>query len=194
MTDAALPRRIAELSLPGALVGGLAGGFAGLLASIGGQPPGWAAVTAVTLAAPLALFGAGYSLLLAAGKFRPGVFAPAALYWLIGFPLARLLHELLARALLVGRPALPDDPLAFLAFQALVSVGFAIGFIWMHERVMPRWLLRVRDHNPVARTVLARYLRIAEQMQGASQRKRDRGRRDSARARFSRHTDEKPRA
>lgn len=192
MTDITLPRRMAELALPGALVGGLAGGFAGLLASIGGQTPGWAAVTAVTLAAPLALFGAGYSLLLAAGTFRPGVFAPAALYWLIGFPLARLLHELLASTLLAGRPTLPDEPLAFLAYQALVSVGFAIGFIWMHERLMPRWLLRVRDHNPAAHTVLSHYLRIAQQMQETNQ--RTRGQRDSARARPSRPTNEKPRA
>jgi hypothetical protein len=174
MTTAPLPQRMGELALPGALVGALAGCFAGLLAVFGGQPPGWAAVTMVTLAVPLALLGAGHSLLLATGTLRPGTFAPAALFWFLGFPLARMLHELTAHWILAGRPGLPDDPLAFLAFQAMVSVGFAIGFMWLHERIMPRWLLRIRGHNPAADALLAHYLNLAEQVQEERERKRAR--------------------
>lgn len=177
MTSATFPQRTGELALPGALVGALAGGFAAVLAALGGQPPAWAAITAVTLAAPLALLGAGYSLLLSAGIFRPGVFAPAALYWFIGFPLARLVHELAAHSILAGQLGMPKDPLAFLAFQALVSLGFAIGFLWLHERIMPRWLLRVCEHNPRAQDVLAHYLQLAEQIREQRTRKQTRRRR-----------------
>ncbi|MDR7304388.1 hypothetical protein [Haloactinomyces albus] len=190
MTEATLPRRMGELALPGALVGALAGCFAAILAVLGGQPPSWAAVTTVTLALPLAVLGAGYSLLLATGTFfRPGVFAPAALYWFLGFPLARLLHELATHSILAGQLGLPKDPLAFLAFQALVSAGFAIGFLWLHERIMPRWLLRVCEHNPQAQDMLAHYLQLAEQIREQRARKqahRRRGKDQQPRARSRR--------
>ncbi len=164
MNETRPSRRWAELALPGALVGALGGGFAATLAALAGQPPTWVALTAVCLSVPLALFGAGYSLLLARGTFRPGVFAPAAVFWFVGFPLARLLHESSVHSIIIGRPALPESPPAFLAFQAMVSVGFAIGFVWLHERIMPKWLIRVAEHNPTARALLTHYLRIAEQM------------------------------
>lgn len=180
--EATLPQRMGELALPGALVGALAGCFAAILAVLGGQTPSWAAITTVTLAVPLAILGAGYSLLLATGLFRPGVFAPAGLYWFIGFPLARLVHELGAHSILAGQLGMPKDPLAFLAFQALVSLGFAIGFLWLHERVMPRWLLRVYEHNSRAWNVLAHYLQLAEQIQEQRDRKQTRSRRGKERS------------
>lgn len=154
-------RDFADLLVPGALVGCCASAFAGTLCLLAGQPLGWAAITAVGLGIPLAAWGAGYTLLLAKGRFRTGVFAPAALYWFVGFPLARLIQETTASAVLDGRLAAPPDPLAFLAYQALVSVGFAIGFLWLHERIAPRWLSHIQHRNPVAARLLAGYVGTA---------------------------------
>ncbi|MFC4065874.1 hypothetical protein [Actinoplanes subglobosus] len=161
MTEPSL-RHLAQLALPGAAIGAFAGPAAFGLALIAGQPAGWAAATGVALGLPLALLGGGFGLLLAAGVIAPGVFAPTALYWLAGFPLARLAHEVLAGLLLAGRPALPPDVLAFLAYQAIVSLGFAIGFSWLHERVAPGWLRRIRHGNPRAERLYQFYLRHAE--------------------------------
>ena len=145
------------MALPGFIVGLTAGVVAGGLALIVGQPTDWAAVTGLTLGVPLGLLGGAYGLLIALGKVRLGGFAPAALYWLLGFPLARLLQELLTGLLLAGRPRVPPDVLGFLAYQGIVSAGFAIGFLWLHERTAPHWWLRVAPHNPLAARVLARY-------------------------------------
>lgn len=150
-------RSLTEVGLPGFAVGLLAGVVAGGLAAVVGQPTDWAAVTGLTLGVPLGLLGAGYGVLIALGRVRLGGFAPAALYWLIGFPLARLLQEVLTGLLLAGRPQLPPNVAGFLAYQGLVSVGFAIGFLWLHERIAPRWWLRMDGHNRVAADVLARY-------------------------------------
>lgn len=155
-------RSLGELALPGACIGTVAGVAAGGLAAIAGQPAAWAAIAGLTLALPLALLGGGFGLLLGAGVIRPGVFAPAGLYWLVGFPTARLVHEVLAGLLLAGRPALPADLVGFLAYQALVSMGFAIGFSWLHERFAPLWLRRVSGHNPQAQHIYHVYLRHAE--------------------------------
>jgi hypothetical protein len=161
MTGANL-RHLGQLALPGAGIGALAG-FAALgLALISGQPVGWALATGVALGLPLALLGGGFGVLLAAGVIAPGVFAPTALYWLLGFPLARLAHEVLVGLLLTGRPVLPPDVLGFLAYQAIVSLGFAIGFSWLHERVAPGWLRRIRHGNPRAERLYQFYLRHAE--------------------------------
>lgn len=78
------------------------------------------------------------------------------------FPLARLAHEVLVGLLLTGRPVLPPDVLGFLAYQAIVSLGFAIGFSWLHERVAPGWLRRIRHGNPRAERLYQFYLRHAE--------------------------------
>ncbi|HEV2781066.1 MAG TPA: hypothetical protein VGX25_16910 [Actinophytocola sp.] len=161
------------MALPGFAVGLLAGVVAGGLAVVVGQPTDWAAVTALTLGLPLALLGGGYGLLIAFGRVRLGGFAPAALYWLIGFPLSRLLQEMLTGVVLAGRPRIPPDLLGFLAYQGLVSAGFAIGFLWLHERLAPRWWLRVAEHNQLAADVFARY---AEHSRALSEAKRVRRR------------------
>jgi hypothetical protein len=164
--------RLAELTLPGLAVGFVAGVAAGGLAAFVGQPTGWALVSALTLAVPLALAGAGYTLLLINEKVRLGGFAPAALYWLVAFPVARLLHEVLTRLVLTGEPGLPPDPLGFLAYQGIVSAGFAIGFLWLHERLAPRWWRRVSEHNPRAREVYLRYAEHAQILFEAKERRR----------------------
>jgi hypothetical protein len=154
-------RGMAEVALPGFAVGMLAGTVAGGLAVVVGQPTDWAAVTMLTLGMPLGLLGGCYGLLIALGKVRVGGFAPAALYWLVGFPVARLLQEVLTGLVLAGRPTVPPDVLGFLAYQGIVSAGFAIGFLWLHERVAPHWWHRVAGHNPLAAHVFGRYAAYA---------------------------------
>ncbi|MEU4420535.1 hypothetical protein AB0F81_07905 [Actinoplanes sp. NPDC024001] len=155
-------RQFGLLALPGAGIGAVAGLAALGLALVAGQPVDWALATGVALGLPLVLLGGGFGLLQAAGTLTPGVFAPTALYWLAGFPLARLAHEVLVGLLLAGRPALPPDVLGFLAYQAIVSLGFAIGFSWLYERVTPGWLRRIRHGNPRAERLYQFYLRHAE--------------------------------
>lgn len=164
-------RNLAELAVPGMATGLVAGLFVGGLAALVGQPAGWAATSALTLGLPLAALGGGYGALVGAGWFRPGMFAPAALYWLVGFPLARLLHETVTPAVLGGPLSPPPDLLGFLAYQGLVSLGYAVGFIWLHERLIPRWLMRLREHNPEARRVFDLYASHAEAMWEAKQRR-----------------------
>jgi hypothetical protein len=155
-------RQSGELALPGAGIGVVAGLAAAGLALVVGQPAGWSVAAGVALGLPLALLGGGFGLLQASGVVSPGVFAPAALYWLVGFPVARLLQEVLVGPLTGGRPALPPDLLGFVAYQAIVSLGFAIGFSWLHERIALRWLARIRHRNPRAERLFAFYLRHAE--------------------------------
>ncbi|HEX4817034.1 MAG TPA: hypothetical protein VFV66_30200 [Nonomuraea sp.] len=149
-------RHSLELALPGATIGAVAGAMAGGLTLIAGVPTGLAALAALALAVPLAFFGGLYGALLGHGVFRPGTFGPAGLYWMAAFPLSRLLQESVAG---VG---MADGVPAFLAYQAMVALGFAIGFIWVHERLMPYWLLRRAGDNPRAAALLDSYVRHAE--------------------------------
>lgn len=167
-------RRKGELAVPGFGIGLGMGFVAGGLAALVGQPLGWALTTGLALGLPLAVLGGAYGLLVASGTFKPGVFAPAALYWLVGFPLARLVHETTIGLVLLGRPTPPDDILAFLVFQALVSMGFSIGFVWLHERLMPGWVHRIRTHNPDAERVFSTYVMHAEDMWNAREQSRAR--------------------
>jgi hypothetical protein len=164
--------RLARLTLPGLAVGFIAGVVAGGLAAFVGQPAGWALVSALTLGVPLGLLGAGYTMLLIRGKVRLGGFAPAAAYWLIAFPVARLLHEVLTRLIITGEPGLPPDPLGFLAYQGIVSAGFAIGFLWLHERVAPRYWQRLAQHDPDVREVYMKYAKHAQMVVEAEERRR----------------------
>jgi hypothetical protein len=167
-------RQLAEVSAPGAVIGVLAGAVVGGLAAFAGQPVGWALTGTVTLGVPLALLGAVYGVLVAIGRAKPGMFAPAALLWFVGFPLARLVHATWTPVLLGGSPTPPDDVLTFLAFQAMVSLGFAIGFVWLYERITPGWVSRLKDDNPYAQRVYARYVAHAEAVWAAREHKRAR--------------------
>lgn len=164
MSRAARIGRTTEVAVPGALIGILAGGFAGPLAAMAQQPPMWTVVTTLALMLPLGILGGGHGVLLVTGLARPGMFAPVALYWLAGFPLARLVHEVVTRWVLGGSPGLPEAPLGFLLYQALLGTGFAIGFLWLHERLAPHWFLRIATHNEFARLLLRQYFRQAERM------------------------------
>lgn len=163
-----------ELAVPGAVVGATGGLIAGALSAFVGHPYGWAVTTALAMAVPLGLLGGGYGLLAGSGRFRLGVFAPAALYWLIGFPLARLAAETSTGALLGGGFTPPADVLGFLAYQGIVSFGWAIGFLWLHERIAPHWLDRVRSRNALAQQWYERYVTHARVLREASARSRRR--------------------
>lgn len=166
-------RRLFLLTLPGLAVGFIAGVIAGGLTAVVGQPAGAAVVAALALGVPLALMGGGYTMLLINKRVRLGGFAPAALYWLVGFPVARLLHELAVSWYVAGTPTLPPDTLGFLAFQGIVSLGFAIGFLWLHERTAPRWWARLAVHDEVAREVYLRYAGHAQAIFDAKERARE---------------------
>ncbi|MEV4011905.1 hypothetical protein AB0J35_15495 [Nonomuraea angiospora] len=148
-------RHSLELALPGASIGAVAGAMAGGLTLFAGQPTGMAALSALSLALPLALFGGLYGVLLGHGVFRPGTFGPVGLYWVAAFPVSRLAQESLVG---IG---LADGVLPFLAYQAMVSLGFAIGFVWLHERIMPHWLIRRAAANPLAKGLLGLYVQHA---------------------------------
>lgn len=166
-------RRLFLLTLPGLAVGFIAGVLAGGLTAIVGQSAGAAVVAALSLGVPLALLGGGYTMLLINKRVRLGGFAPAALYWLIAFPLARLLHELAVSWYVGGTPTFPPDTLGFLAFQGILSLGFAIGFLWLHERLAPRWWRRLAERgDEVAEEVYLRYASFATAMFEAKERRK----------------------
>ncbi len=129
-------------AIPGAAVGLAAGVVAGGLAAVVGQPLSWAAVTTLALGVPLAVLGGGLGVLLASGRLPRGRFAPVALFWLAGFPLARLVHEISVSVVLTGQVRFPPDLAGFLAYQGIVSLGWAIGFLWLHERIALRLRMR----------------------------------------------------
>ncbi|WP_433167214.1 hypothetical protein [Kribbella sp. CA-247076] len=158
-------KQLAEFAVPAAAVGAAAGVIAGGLAAFVGQPAGWAVVTGLGLGIPLVLFGAGYAVLVALGKVPAGVFAPAAVYWVIGFPLALLVHSVATEWAVTGAPGLPPEPWKFLAFRALVSMGFAIGFLWMHEQIGRHWWPRILDHNVYARRTVQQYVHLAQALE-----------------------------
>lgn len=159
-----------EVTLPGVAIGLCTGMVAGGLATVGNLPLSYAALTALALGVPLAILGAGYDALLASGRIRLGGVAPAMLYWLPAFPLARLVHEVVLD-LGAGRDvALPEALLPFLGFQAMMSVGYAIGFLWLHENVAGLWWVRIRERNPVAARYVGQYTRQAAAMQKSKKR------------------------
>ena len=144
-------RQIVELLVPGAAIGLFAGVIAGGLAVMGGLSLGVTVVAAVSLALPLAIGGAIYDLLLTMGRIPLGPLAPMALFWIVAFPIARIMNAALVN-LVAGDPvAVPHGWLDFIVYNMLLSVGFAIGFWWMHQNYAPRWWFRIRDRNPVAK-------------------------------------------
>lgn len=158
-------KELAEYCVPAASVGAAAGLVAGGLAAFAGRPVGWSVLSGLGLGVPLILFGSGYAVLVALGKVPAGVFAPAAVYWVIAFPLALLVHGITTVWLVTGTPGLPVDPWKFLAFRALVSMGFAIGFLWMHDQIARFWWPRILDHNRYANRTVTQYHNLSTTLQ-----------------------------
>ncbi|OOC55647.1 MULTISPECIES: hypothetical protein [Nocardiopsis] len=153
-----------EVAVPGAAIGPVVGLFAAGVGVLAGLPVEVTLTLALAMGGPIALLGAGYCVLLARGVFTIGSVAPLALYWLVGFPLVRLFDSY-AVAQVVGSDTVLGEPLlSFLALQAMLSFGFTIGFLWLHERIAPRWLLRIRGHNPVAAALVERYMEHADHL------------------------------
>lgn len=154
-------KRWAELLLPGSLVGALAAFVVGGIALYGGLSIGYVAVSVLAIGVPLALFGAGYNFLLAKGRVRIGGITPAVGYWLVGYTVSRTVYEVAVNAYL-GQPfVLSEGVLAFFGFQLLISTGFAVGFMWLHENIAPLWWLHIRDRNPIAAAYVAAYMEQA---------------------------------
>ena len=149
-TWAALGRRqVLELTLPGVVIGVLAGAISGGLIAMIGEPFHVALFAGATLGVPLAIFGAGYEILLAQGRFPLGMLTPVALYFAVAFTISRVFQTALLDLYAGSDVAVPHGWLDFLAYQALVSVGFGIGYWWLHENFAPRWWFRIRERNPV---------------------------------------------
>jgi hypothetical protein len=144
------PRQVVELTLPGVAIGALTGGILGVLVAAGGEPFHVALFAAVTLAVPLSVAGAGYEILIAKGRVPLGMLTPVALYWAVAFTLCRVFQTALLDLYAGSEVAVPHGWLDFVIYQALVSVGFGIGYWWLHENFAPMWWIRVRERNPVA--------------------------------------------
>jgi hypothetical protein len=143
-------RQMVELTLPGVVIGLIGGVILGVVVAGGDEPFHVALFAAVTLGVPLAVAGAGYELLIAKGRIPLGILTPVALYWAVAFTLARVFQTALLDLYAGSDVAVPYGWLDFLAYQALVSVGFGIGYWWLHENFAPMWWIRIRERNPVA--------------------------------------------
>jgi hypothetical protein len=143
-------RQVVELTVPGVVIGLLGGMILGVVIAGGGQPFHVALFAGVTLGVPLAVAGAGYELLVAKGRIPLGILTPVALYWAVAFTLARVFQTALLDLYAGSDVAVPYGWLDFLAYQALVSVGFGIGYWWLHENFAPMWWIRIRERNPLA--------------------------------------------
>jgi hypothetical protein len=143
-------RQVVELTLPGVAIAVLTGVILGVVVAGGGEPFHVALFAAVTLAVPLAVAAAGYELLVAQGRIPLGVLTPVALYWAVAFTVARVFQTALLDLYAGSDVAVPHGWLDFVTYQALVSVGFGIGYWWLHENFAPLWWIRIRERNPVA--------------------------------------------
>jgi hypothetical protein len=155
-------RRAAEIALPGFVIGLGGGMLIGLLGLAGGLSAGQALLATLVLGLPLAVCGALYDGLLVAGRMGICTIAPAVAFWLPLFPLARLLNEVLADVLAGNPVALPGGIGGFLIYQALLSLGYAIGWVFLHDQLAPLWWLRVKKRNPAAARLIDRYAEHAE--------------------------------
>jgi hypothetical protein len=164
--------QVRDLALPGALIGPLGGLIAGAFAAIGGLSLPIVLVAAFGLGVPLALGGAAYEILLATGRFPLGTLAPGALLWVVVFPPSCVLAAALTDLAAGSSVAVPNGWLAFIVYQVLVAVPFAIGFWWLHENFMPRWWFHIRDRNPVANEFVRRQLAYAGEAEAEKERRR----------------------
>jgi hypothetical protein len=169
--------QVRELALPGALIGPLGGLIAGAFAALGGLSLPVVLVAAFGLGVPLALAGAAHELLLATGRIPLGTLTPAALLWIVAFPPSCMLAAALVDLATGTSVAVPHGWLAFIVYQVLVSVPFAIGFWWLHENFVPRWWFHIRDRNPVADEFIRKQLSYAGDAEAEHERRRQRKRR-----------------
>jgi hypothetical protein len=166
-------RQVVELTLPGVVIGLLGGVILGVVVAGTSESFHVALFAAVSLGVPLAVAGAGCEILMAQGRIPLSVLTPLALYWAVAFTLARVFQTALLDLYAGSEVAVPHGWLDFLAYQALVSVGFGIGYWWLHENFAPLWWLRIRERNPVA----DHFVRVKLQAVGAAEASRAQRRR-----------------
>lgn len=176
-------RQVVELTLPGVAIAVLTGVIMGVLVVGVGEPFHVALFAGVTLAVPLALAGAGYEILVAQGRIPLGVLTPVALYWAVAFTVSRVFQTALLDLYAGSEVAVPHGWLDFLAYQALVSVGFGIGYWWLHENFAPLWWIRIRERNPVADYMVGVKLQHAGAIEERRERQRQRQRAGRAKRR-----------
>ena len=179
--DALSRRQLLELAVPGIAIGLLGGAIAGAAIAAGGLAWDVALFAATTLALLLALAGAGFELVLATGRFPLSALTPVALYWVVAFPLVRILHAAALSVYAGDAVAVPHGWLDFIVFQMLLSVGFGIGYWWLHENFAPRWWYHVRERNPVAAQymdVLLHHIAVTDEHEQQRNRRRRKSRRD----------------
>jgi hypothetical protein len=171
-------RQVVELALPGVVIGLLAGVLAGGVSAAGGLPLSVALISGVGLGVPLALAGAGYEILLAQGRVALSMMTPVALYWAVAFPVGRVIEAALVDLYAGSAVTVPHGWLDYVVYQALVSVGFGIGYWWLHENFAPRWWFHIRERNPVADY----FVRVQLQYAGAAEKEKE-SRREQQQAR-----------
>ncbi len=157
--------QVAELALPGVLIGVLGGSIAGGISLAVGLPVGVALISAVGLGVPLAIAGAGYEILLAQGRVALSMLTPVALYFAVAFPVARVIEAALVDLYAGSAVAVPHGWLDYVIYQVVVSVGFGIGYWWLHENFAPRWWFHIRERNPAA----DHFVRVQLQYAGAAE-------------------------
>jgi hypothetical protein len=126
------------IKLPGMVTGLVTGLLVGGLAAVAGAPTGYIIVAALGLGIPLAIFGMVYDALLDAGRIPFGRVAPAALFGILSFPIARLVQELLLTAIFGEGITLQQESgvLSFLVFQGIMGFGYGVGFLMIHSQVI----------------------------------------------------------
>jgi hypothetical protein len=169
-----------EMALPGVVIGVLTGLIAGGLAAAASLSVAVVLVAFLGLAIPVAAVGAYYELLLARGKAPLGTLGPMALVWAIAFPPIRVVQAALMDLVAGDSVAVPHGWAAFVVYQVLVAVPFAIGYWWLHENFAARWWFHIRQRNPVA----DEFVRVQLQYAGAAEieKERQRQRREAKRA------------
>jgi hypothetical protein len=165
-------RQVVEMALPGVVIGLLGGAVAAGISAAGGLGLDVALVTGVALGVPLALAGAGCEILLAKGRIPLGMLTPVAIYWAVAFPLARVIDAALVDLYAGSAVAVPFGWLDYVIYQVLVSVGFGVGYWWLHENFAPRWWFHIRERNPVA----DEFIRVQLQYAGAAEAEKERRR------------------
>jgi hypothetical protein len=166
--------QVAELAAPGVVIGLLSGAIAGGISLAGGLGVDVAVISGVALGVPLAVAGAGYEILLAQGRVALSMLTPVALYWAVAFPLGRVLEAAVVDLYAGSAVAVPHGWLDYVVYQALVSVGFGIGYWWLHENFAPRWWFHIRGRNPVADHFVRAKLQYAEAAEAERESRRKR--------------------
>lgn len=153
-------RQVIELALPGAAIGLLTGVIAGTVAVMVGTDPVTVVAVTLSLGISLAIAGFIYDVLATSGRIPIGPLAPMAIFWAIGFPLARVINAVVVSLVAGDAIAVPHGWLDYIVYNMLLSTGFSIGFWWFHQNYAPRWWFRLRGTNPVAAYVINDQLRF----------------------------------